>query len=182
MHDPYAVFLWTAALLLLLAGVVGLLLLLAPIRAAALIAFELRWSPLTHAFASLDRVYKVERFFYRHHRQFGALLLAGSVYTLVQLIGLAGGKTEGLAMWLDVATSVLIGGNAVALVLGLIVLVRPSLLKEPERLGNRWITIAGSPLTGRSAGDRVFFRHPRLLGGFIFGSAAYALVEVFRWL
>lgn len=164
-------------LLFLLCACAGLGLLLFPRAMARVITLRADRAP----WSRLDRVYRIERFFYRHHRAFGALLLAGSAYTLYQagqrpeLLGYAA-ATWGLAG--EALGILLLGGNGLALVLALIVLVRPSLLKTPERLGNQWVQPPG---IGIDAGALVT-RHPRLIGALVFGGAIYALAQFARYL
>lgn len=170
-------------LLLLFSALVGLGLLVMPEAMARLGSVQSGWAPLSRLLVSLDRIYRIERFFYRHHRVFGAFLLAGSAYTLAQTL-LNPGVLTGARAWGALGETAIwsvLGGNLLGLLLGLVVLVRPSLLKEPERLSNRWISIAPvSPLWGAGP-DAILPRQPRLAGAFILGGSVYALMILLQY-
>ncbi|MCK9530912.1 MAG: hypothetical protein M0R77_10205 [Gammaproteobacteria bacterium] len=176
---------WSALLLLLFSALVGLGLILIPQAMARIAAMHYGWAPLSRLLSSLDQVYRIERFFYRHHRLFGAFLLAGSGYTLYHASFRPDLLVHAYEAWGPVGEAVaimILGGNIVALVLGAVVLVRPSLLKEPERLSNRWIRVAPlSPLHGAGA-EAIIARQPRLAGAFILGGALYAMAVIVRYM
>lgn len=100
----------------------------------------------------LERPRRVERFIYRHHRLFGSAIAAGAM-ALLALLGagqsrlfgtvLPGGSGGRVAMLLVWALAVAV------LVIGIIVLVRPSALKGVEALANRWIELF--PVTMRTS-------------------------------
>lgn len=104
----------------------------------------------------LERPRFIERFIYRHHRLFGTAIVAGAL-TLLAMLGaghprlfvtvLLGGSNAWVAV-------VLVWALAVAvLVIGMIVLIRPSALKGAEALANRWIQLfPAAVLTPRQIG------------------------------
>ena len=104
----------------------------------------------------LERPRFVERFIYRHHRLFGGAIAAGALALLAvlgagqsRLIGavLPGGSGGRAAILLVWALAVAV------LVIGMIVLVRPSALKGAEALANRWIQLfPATVLTSRQIG------------------------------
>lgn len=176
------------------AVVVGLLALVAPGKAIALNASLGRGYRVPAVQQSANRTYRVERLFYRHHRIAGTLLILVSsffFYSLWARFGLAAsvrlfsdGLGSGiLAEVLITSAIVLLAlGNAVALVLGVVVLLRPSLLKRLESWTNRWISIeAAAEQLNRRRGtvDALFARWPRrvgvvlLLGGIYMAWAAW---------
>jgi hypothetical protein len=96
----------------------------------------------------LDAPRDIKRPLYRAHRLAGLLLFAGALFTLDQLVfhSTAGAfahllaETGHPAMRIIVAEALhlfLIVGNALALVFGAVVIVRPSLLKGIERWADR---------------------------------------------
>lgn len=176
---------WGTLLLLLSCALMGLGLILRPQTMARIAAMHYGFAPLSRLLCSLDQIYRIECFFYRHHRFFGALLITGSGYTLYHASQRSDLLSQAYQIWGSVGEAVaivLVGGNLVALALGMIVLVRPSLLKEPERLGNRWIRIAPlSPLRGAGP-EAIIARHPRLAGAFILGGALYSLAMLVQYL
>lgn len=86
----------------------------------------------------LDRQWSIERFIYRHHRAFGLIILLVGVFSIWQL-----GRTElrqlpGNSATMTALLWILMAGQAFNLLMGLFILLRPSLLKPLEALGNRW--------------------------------------------
>lgn len=93
----------------------------------------------------LDRPRWMERVVYRHHRLVGGLLLAGSVFILYtflfsynarKITGALGAQYWGL---LDAVLAFFIVLSAIAALIGIIVFIRPSALRELEKLSNRWV-------------------------------------------
>ncbi|WP_376690395.1 hypothetical protein [Wenzhouxiangella sp. EGI_FJ10409] len=99
---------------------------------------------LLEALQLLDRQWRIERLVYRHHRIFGLLVLLASAFCLWQIgrSELAGylhtGSAASAMVWL-----VLIA-QACNLLIGLTLLLRPSLLKPIEAVGNRWHRLESS--------------------------------------
>lgn len=95
-------------------------------------------SGLLEALRLLDRQWRIERLVYRHHRLFGTLVIAGGTFCLWQLARpelsdvLAGYSTASVLAW------ALLLGQAFNLIVGLVLLLRPSLLKPVEAFSNRW--------------------------------------------
>lgn len=100
----------------------------------------------------LERPRGVERFIYRHHRSFGVAIIVGAMTFLIivqpWLLGavLPGGSRAQGAMILVWALL------AAVLVIGIIVLFRPSSLKGVEALANRWIQLFPTVLTSLQIG------------------------------
>lgn len=98
-------------------------------------------SGLASALRLLDKQWPVERLIYRHHRTFGLLVLAASSFCLWQLTRpelmtlLAGRSPVSILLW------ILLIGQALALLIGLIIFIRPSLLKPVETVSNRWLDL-----------------------------------------
>lgn len=110
-----------------------------------------RWISTDVFFGSLDRPRYQERFIYKHHRIAGLMIIAGAIYTLfimiqkidvkllVALLPQIGGQFW--SHWFyGVAYALMISANLLALVIGLIVLVRPSMLKILETYMNKWVS------------------------------------------
>jgi len=99
---------------------------------------DTRRGGLAHALRLLDRQWRIERLVYKHHRFFGLLVLAASVFciwqmTRAELTGLVNGSSAAsLLLWM------LLLALAFNLLVGLIILFRPSLLKPLEAFANRW--------------------------------------------
>ncbi len=81
--------------------------------------------------------------------------------------------------WLIVSTYyLLLGGLGIALIIGLVVLVRPSLLKSLEKWGNRWID-TDSELEGfdriHEIPGNILPGRPRWFGAFVLLGALYII-------
>jgi len=188
---------WVQALLvvlmlgLALALLVGVLLLANPRVLFALNARLSRWVDTGATFRLLDQPHHLERFFYRHHRALGAMIVAGAGYVLwswafaynrSDVLAILGRRwvTAGLD-WvpaaLEVAVVVLHGA---ILAVGVLVFFRPSLLKGLERTANRW---QEGPATARFDSvvgnlDGAFEGHPRVSGLLLVVSAVWCLLAL----
>ncbi|HEV8443904.1 MAG TPA: hypothetical protein VGQ27_10520, partial [Steroidobacteraceae bacterium] len=130
-----------------------------------------RWLFEIDLIAVLDRRRAIERPIYRHHRAFGAAVIAGAVVLLVILWGL---RDHPLVT--DVLPGILGNWGAGAVILtswalavfalgiGMFLLIRPSALKGFETAANRWIE--SFPSAGKPGGARFItrcvLRAPRL--------------------
>lgn len=128
----------------------------------------------------LDRQWRIERGIYRHHRLAGLLVIAAALLFFFKTwpVGLLAPPqiTEGwlLAWWL------LAIGNLFNLLVGVVLLLRPSHLRPLEAASNRWITIDPDTIA------RWLLDHPRLRGALILlislvcatGFAAFILIRL----
>ncbi|MGD8743240.1 MAG: hypothetical protein PVH46_07430 [Granulosicoccaceae bacterium] len=175
----------------LFAIAVGLLLILTP-------AVYLRTAQTLNVWISTRRGMKQmeiprpqERHFYRHHRLFGLLICVGAVYTLYYfLLEFDRANTSQnlqqiftiqpiyLDWLLDAGSLILVISNLLVLVVGVIIMIRPSLLKHIEAWGNRWISTrhATYPLDYEFHGlDHLTARHPRGMGILLLLGGVYVL-------
>ena len=169
-----------------IAGVlIGAGMLLKPERLAFLNQYFSRWISANKIQEQLDRPRWTERFFYRHHRLVGSILFFGANFVLY--VFLFGGRTRRIyaAMpsgnwWLmDALKGALIGGSVLAALVGIIVLARPSLLREIEKAGNRWISTeeVAKYLDGRrNSFDRQILHHRRIAGIAMIIGGLYILI------
>ena len=160
----------------MLAMLVGLLLLIAPRGFARVSRLANRWVSTAPATRLLEKPRPIERFFYRGHKVFGILLTSGAVFALHYLVshGAATGMLAALGapgpagdIMAVALTGFLLAGNIVVLLVGIVVVVRPSLLKGVEAASNRWISTRETfnTLDSRSdLPDRAVARKPRLAG------------------
>lgn len=189
-----------ALLIFLLLGaafalVIGLLMLLAPAVVNRLRATLDRRYSGRQAMKPMEIPRYEERGFYRHHKAWGAFISLGAlVYLAVFFFAydhaaatrvLADYMNRHLAAWLvDSGVIVLTAGNLLALAIGLIVFIRPSLLKGVEARANRWLSTRRllRPLEDEHGGpDRFALAHPRLTGvllslGSLFVLASFGLM------
>ena len=146
-----------------------------------------RWISTTAFFGALDASRNHERYYYKHHRLIGGLiflLAAISIYMLAFYLGLEA-TTAGLqklavtefSKWLLVSCYyILLGMCVLALVAGLVIFIRPSLLKSLETWGNRWIDTQ-APLKHFDDVHEIPLKilpgRPRLFGCFVLLGALY---------
>lgn len=109
-----------------------------------------KWVTTDHYFDYMDKPRYQEKVIYKHHRASGILIVAGALYTLVMLlhkidIDVVYTKLPAIinTFWSEwfysTAYYLLVGANILAVVVGSIVLLRPSLLKGVEQSLNKWI-------------------------------------------
>lgn len=146
------------------------------------------WVETSAWFRKLDEQRHFERFFYRHHLLMGVLIVAGSLYSLGFIWRLQGSELLVLLpaldnpVLLDILQAalgyLLLLGNVFAFVIGVVVLVRPSLLKGVEGWSNRWVD---SEPALRSMdrhvdfAERVIPGHPRLFGLLVMIGSLYIM-------
>lgn len=157
----------------------------------ALNRYFYRWLGTEGIEQQLDRPRGSERFFYRHHRLTGGGVLAGAMLVLYAL--LFGDNLRGLAAalapdtrWLvDAALAVLLVGSVLAALVGIVVLARPSLLRQPEQWANRWIASDGLLKFFNAmhySFDRYSLRHRKIAGGLLLIASLYVLMVLGRLL
>ena len=135
-----------------------------------------RWLLELDLVALLDLRRTIERPLYRHHRVFGAVVIAGAVscfaalWALERKPALAGALFESAGTWGGWAAILAAWALAAfALGIGVFVLIRPSALKKLEAAANRWIEpilSTGRPEAPAGYGviSRFVLRMPRLTG------------------
>jgi hypothetical protein len=182
-------FQWVA----LLGGALGLITgVMLIVNSAALFRIAERmntWVSTRQAMRPLDEPITIERGVYRWHRVIGMLIVAGALYTLYVLVlrlkgpemiwmltslfrtSVAGWFAESLRVFLVVV-------NFAAVLIGIVMVARPSALKRLEAWANRsysarqatrpWEIPRGGP-------DRLVQAHPRLTGAVLAVAGAYIL-------
>lgn len=147
-----------------------------------------RWVDTSTWFHKIDEQRQIERIFYRYHILMGVLIIAGSLYSLWFLWRLQGGALLVILPALQnrvllevleaTASGVLLIGNLIALIIGIVVLVRPSLLKALEIKANSWFETEQTfnKLNRRvDLADQFLPNHPRLYGLLIMIGSLYIL-------
>ena len=132
----------------------------------------------------------VERLLYRYHRPFGALLILGSTYTLyVQTFRFRPDQASSalasvvpgplVEPFVGAMALALFFGSLFAFAIGVVVYLRPSLLKGLEGWGNRWLTL-DSLVRALDRPywevDRIIHRHPRASGTTLVLAGLYMLL------
>jgi len=151
-----------------------------------------RWISTREAAQRFDRPRDIKRFVYRAHRVIGVLVVAGALYTLdILTFGFQSGalvrafrdlgNQDVLGVAVDTARLFLIVGNLAALAAGVVLCLRPSLLKGLEVWADR--TYAAREHS--AALDRMRFQpdlwvsqNPRLAGLLVFAGSAFILFSL----
>lgn len=99
---------------------------------------------LLEALRLLDRQWRIERLVYKHHRIFGLIVLAAGAFCIWQMtraeliVFFNGGSPLSSLTWM------LLLAQGFNLLIGLVILFRPSLLKPVEAFSNRWHSLDAS--------------------------------------
>lgn len=154
--------------------------------------FSTRWLERT-----LDKSFKVDRYFYRHSRPVGAVLLAGAIYLIyfctrgINNPGITLGLSRKFAVppvlmevLLDSVFYAWIAASALALIISLFLLIRPSMLRGFEQGANRWFSSRRSlkPFEiPRSGVDEYVLQHAQRAGVLLVLGSLYALAVLAIW-
>ncbi len=181
---------WQFLMLVLCTGSVGGVLLgigmlLRPERIIALSHFLARWvSPGSKVSEQLDRPRWVERYFYRHHRIVGGLISGGAIFVLyIFLFGyniqkLTAAVPRQYTPIMNALVALLLIGSVLAALVGLLVLMRPSLLRDIEKSANRWVSTEAAVQKANNMHhhlDDFVMRHRRVAGVIMIIGGAYIL-------
>jgi hypothetical protein len=197
-----AILLRSLALFLLLGSVAGLL-------AGAMMMWRPEWltrlSQQANSWVStrqlarpLERSVNLENWFYRNSYWSGGVLLAGAIY-IVYIFTAHIGRTSllsGLASMhlvppvllepvLDTLVLVFLAGALLALIIGLFLIFRPSMLRDLELGANQRISLRKTlkPLEMQHANlDQLVFRNIQLAGVLLLCGSLYTLVALAFWL
>ena len=153
----------------------GLALLLMPRQLLAESTWLRGWLFEYSVSAFFNRYHAVEKLAYRHHRPIGVVMTIGAIIMLTPLLGLydhpevilAMNRTLGfLGTYAVILASWML--SIFALVIGLLLLIRPSALKDFEMAANRWIELFPStPISDKLANrglNRLVLCAPRPIG------------------
>jgi hypothetical protein len=195
--------LWPALYVFILLGaalglVIGVMLLVDSARVMQWNERLNRWISTEGAARVLDQSRDVKRFVYRQHRVVGLLVIAGALFALdvltfglhttplLRLLRNVGNPTA-LAVTVDAVRAFLISGNIVAVIAGVVLCFRPSLLKGVEAWADRQYS---TPLPNRALDEPnyrpdAFVRdHPKLVGVLVTAGSVFILASlgVARWI
>lgn len=173
------------------AVVLGIYLLIAPHRAWGLNRHLNKWFATRTLTDPLDAPRRIERTVYHYHRWVGAGLLAGALYTLYMIVfhynpqaalsTLGRGLNPNIVAWLlESAVFALTFGSALAIAISLILILRPSLLRDFEHWANRWYHTDKAVNTldaMRYKPDEIMERHPRITAAVLILGGLYVLAS-----
>lgn len=199
--DPTDLFLWQSlAIFLLIAALLGillgLLLTFKPDLMERINRVANRWISMRQIDRLLDRVISLEHWFYQYHRPLGILVILGAAYILVYF-GVLFDKTIALQRLAGFAPRELMDGLLDALVLasligavaalfvGLLLWLRPSLLRGFEEEANQWISSRRAIKVLDVPHDQVnrfVARHMRQIGYLLLLGSLYLFFAMFRLL
>ena len=201
LNDPVYMFLWRDLAMFLLFGAflgmsLGLLLIYRPQLLGAVSRVGNSWISTRHISRVLDHSISIEQWLYRHHRPLGIVVILGAVYILAYF-GLLFDKAAALqqltryvpTVLLDIMLDVLVLtsllGGATALIAGLFIWLRPSLLRGVEKEANLWVTSrkATKVLDVQHGEVDIFVaHHARQVGWLLLLGSIYLFFAMFRWL
>ena len=152
MMNNHALQIWMTSFLFilgLLVTAVGLWMLISPQQFLKTGMLLSKWVGTEGYFTSLDKPHYQERVFYKHHRVVGGMIVLGAAYTLAVLLkvdmetirpNLFNRNFSNVTDWLySAAHFLIVGGNILAIVFGIVMFTRPSMLKNLEERMNKWI-------------------------------------------
>jgi len=181
LQQSFLRFLWVGSI----AGIVlGSGILLRPQQVIELNQQLSRWINSDKLSSLLDRPRLIERYFYRHHQLTGGIVTVGALvvlYTFLIKYNLRA-ISEYIPheyWWLtDALMSILIIGTTLAVIVGMIVLTKPSLLRDIEATANRWVSsehLSSSINRMNTSAERLLLRHHRLSAALIIVGSLYSV-------
>ncbi|HEX7454716.1 MAG TPA: hypothetical protein VF296_01630 [Gallionella sp.] len=202
MHtDLVEILLWRALAIFLLIGALlgvalGLLLIFKPQLLERINRVANRWVSTRHINQWLDRSISIERWFYRHHRPLGLAIILGAGYILVDF-SLLFDKASALqhlprylpaslmGVLLDVLKLVMLFSSVVALLVGFVIWLRPSLLRGMEKEANQWVSSRSATKAldvPHAQVDPFVMRHAQSVGWLLSLGSIYLFFVMFRFL
>lgn len=198
MISQYAfeIILWRSLATFLLVGaatgvVVSLLLIYRPAMFERLNRAASRWISMRRLDRGVDRRVSLEQWFYRHHRSLGMLVCIGAGYVFVFFglqfdkalalqhlparlpVRLQPGVLEGL---LDALVLISLTGAVAALFVGLMLWLRPSVLRGLEGRANRWVSVRrATRFLDVPHNTRFLLHHNRRIGWMLLMGSLYLL-------
>lgn len=140
---------------------------------------------------TIDKVLSIDQKLYRHHRIAGLTIWLLSLLILyliifqldVSSLTLRRVNPFGLQTWaFEAMMTVTLLVGVIGLCIGMVLMLRPSLLKPLESWGNRWVTTPENALDRDLTGDVIeswVVQHTRLFGLLVFLAASVIWVLVF---
>jgi hypothetical protein len=201
LTNPVYIFLWRALAIFLLIGallgvVLALLLIFKPRFLGRLNRVANRWVSTRHINRWLDRSVRIEHWFYQHHRAAGVVIVLGASYILIYFVILFD-KAYTLQRWSGMLPVKLLGGlldalvlgslvgGAAALMVGLFLWLRPSLLRGMEEGANQWVSsrrVTKMLDVPHGQVDIFIVRHAQRAGWLLLVGSIYLFFVTFRWL
>lgn len=203
MQNPVVVdLLWRSLAIFLLIGALmgvaaALLLIFKPQLLQSVNRVANHWVSTRHISQLMDRSIRTERWFYRHHLVMGPLVVFGAAYMLLYfgwlldraaalraLAGYIANPPLASALLQALLLFALIGA-VLALLIGAVYWVRPSLLRGLETQSNQWVSSRKATKVmdvTHDQVDRFVAQHAQGVGWLLLAGSVYLLVVMARWL
>ena len=201
-HPIVADLLWRSlAVFLLIGSLMGvataLLLLFKPQLLQRVNRIANHWVSMRQISQWLDRSIRTERWFYRHHLVLGPLVVVGAAYMLLYFgwqldravtLRLLDGyiaNPQLASMLLQVLVLFALIGAVLALLIGMVYWIRPSLLRGLETQSNQWVSSRRATKVmdvTHDQVDRFVEQHAQRVGWLLLAASLYLLVVMLRWL
>ena len=177
---------------------VGVLMVLRPSWLLHASARVNRWVATRHITNFMEKLIKVDRWFYRYHQISGIFLLSGAVF-LIYFFSARFDKPRMLPVLfrayplppalidvlLDSAVLSILLGAVLVLIVGLFLLIRPSMLRGFELGANQWISLrrALRPFEiSRFGVDEYLFQSVQMVGLLLLFGSLYTMAVLTAWL
>jgi hypothetical protein len=169
----------------------GLSFLLIPDKTLQLSEKLNRWISTEHIFDAINKPRYQERLVYRHHHIFGILVMGLTALCLYMLLFYTDRTLllQNLLLLADTAFGqwlleslfyIFIGTNILAFIIGLIIFIRPSMLKTLEYKTNHWVD-ADKKLeildTTREFPESIILKNPRIFGALVIFGAIWIIIN-----
>jgi hypothetical protein len=202
MTDPAYIFLWRALAIFLLIGALSgvalsLLLIFKPEFLGRVNRVANRWISTRHFNRWADRSVNTEQWFYKYHRTAGIVIVLGASYLLLYF-SILFNKAYTLKRWSGVVPDKLLEGlldamvlgsligSVVALIAGLFLWLRPSLLRGMEEDANQWVSLRRATkvldVPHHDQVDRFVERHAQRVGWLLLLGSIYLFSVMFHLL
>jgi hypothetical protein len=203
LTNPFYILLWRDLAIFLMIGALfgvalALLLIFKPQFIERVNRVANRWISTRNISRWLDRSVSIERWIHQHHRAAGAAIVLGAsymliffgflfdkAYTLQRLSSKVMIPAKLLDGLLDALVLASLVGGVVALIVGLFLWLRPSLLRGTEEEANQWVSSRRATKVldvPHSGVDRFVESHAQRAGWLLLLGSIYLFFALFRWL
>lgn len=199
INIPFDIFIWRALAIFLLIGavcgmVLGVLLIFKPHVVEHLNRVTNRWVSTRGMSRLLDRSISIERWFYRHHRAAGSFIMLGAAYIFIDFAFLFDSAAtlhrytsvlppKMLQAIVDAMVLFALITSFAAFIAGVLICLRPSLLKGLEQTSNQWVSMRRATKVldiPRDQVDQWVLRYAPRAGWLLLLGSLYLLFMMFR--